>query len=274
MKSKFILTSFVAILLLFTGCGDDGGGGEGVDPELNPEITSVSPQEGTPGTEVTISGSDFSSTASENTVTFGGVEAEVTDASSSKLVTVVPDGAESGAVKVTVDGNTATGPSFTVLEGSKLAITAVEPDSAAIGTAVTIRGMDFSATADENTVTFNGTPATVTAAAEDSLVTEVPEGATSGPIEVTVGGETVSFDGFVVLEEGDNPPPEASSIAATIQNDPELSTLAGLLDGTELQATLEGEGPYTILAPTDDVLATMPNFNATQLEDILSYHVI
>src|SRR5699024_10534335 len=68
--------------------------------------------------------------------------------------------------------------------------------------------------------------------------------------------------------------PGGSSVLATIQDDPELSTLAGLLEGTELETTLESGGSYTILAPTNNILDNMPNFNDAQIEEILSYHII
>lgn len=276
-RAKFFVLSFAVILFSITACGDDDDDGPTNGGELNPEITSISPESGPPGTAVTITGSDFSPTVSENTVTFAGSEADVTDASSTELVATVPDDAESGPVEVTVDGNTATGPNFEVLSDSAVAITAVVPDSGAVGDTITIQGMNFSTTPTENVVTFNGVTATVNTATVDSLITQVPEGATDGPIEVSVnGGEPAVFESFNVIEAdtSSSDTTDTTSIAAGIQSDPELSTLADLLEQTDLLSTLEGEGPYTILAPTNAVLETMPTYNTSQLQDILTYHVI
>jgi hypothetical protein len=58
-----------------------------------PVVSSFSPATGAPGTAVTISGSNFSATASANAVYFGAVRATVTAASASSLTVTVPVGA-------------------------------------------------------------------------------------------------------------------------------------------------------------------------------------
>jgi hypothetical protein len=55
-----------------------------------------------------------------------------------------------------------------------------------VGTTVTITGTDFSTTAANNTVTFNGVAATVTAATSTQLTVTVPTDATTGAITVAV----------------------------------------------------------------------------------------
>ncbi len=57
--------------------------------------------------------------------------------------------------------------------------------SGGVGTAVTIYGIGFSATPSQDTVTFNGTAATVTSATTTTISTTVPTGATNGPVDVT-----------------------------------------------------------------------------------------
>ncbi len=71
-------------------------------------------------------------------------------------------------------------------------ITSFTPESGAVGTAVTITGTNFSTTATDNTVQFNGTAATVTAATVTSITTSVPTAATTGKITVAVLGKTVT----------------------------------------------------------------------------------
>lgn len=66
-----------------------------------------------------------------------------------------------------------------------VAITLVTPNRGRVGTPVSIFGKGFSATASQNTVAFNGTPATVTEAAPNRITTSVPSGATTGLISVT-----------------------------------------------------------------------------------------
>ena len=98
-------------VLVISSC-DDGG----VDPDVPvPSITNIDPNVGSIGTEVVILGSDFSPVPTENDVAFSGVDAEVRSASETQLVVDVPEGAVSGPVTVRVDGESATGPTFTVI---------------------------------------------------------------------------------------------------------------------------------------------------------------
>lgn len=63
----------------------------------------------------------------------------------------------------------------------------------------------------------------------------------------------------------------------------QFKTLAAALDAAGLTATLEGPGPFTVFAPTDDAFAKLPagtvqNLlkpeNKAQLVAILTYHVV
>src|SRR5262245_49966008 len=79
-------------------------------------VLSFSPASGVAGTAVSITGGCFSGTASENAVSFNGVPATVTSASTNWLVATVPAGATTGPVTVTVGGAVGTSAaSFIVL---------------------------------------------------------------------------------------------------------------------------------------------------------------
>ena len=94
---------------------------------------------------------------------------------------------------------------------SGLAVFSFSPAQGGVGQTVTIQGQNFSATPSANTVKFNGTTATVTAATTNQLTTTVPTGATTGPISVTVGISTAtSSSNFTVLAV-----PVITSIAPT-----------------------------------------------------------
>ena len=67
---------------------------------------------------MTITGTNFSTTKTENTVKFGDITATVDNATATQLMTKVPTGATTGKITVTVDGQTATSTgTFTVGEG-------------------------------------------------------------------------------------------------------------------------------------------------------------
>jgi len=107
------LVFFIATLLLL-GCSESETD-DPTPPEPEPTITSISPTSGSVGDEVTITGTNFSSTLNENTVTFNGTETPVETASSTQLVVKVPQNATTGPVAVTVNGKTVRGPDFTVV---------------------------------------------------------------------------------------------------------------------------------------------------------------
>lgn len=69
-----------------------------------PIVQSFSPVTAVTGTQVTISGLQFSTTASANTVYFGAVKAGVVSASATSLVVTVPNGANYSPLCVTVNG--------------------------------------------------------------------------------------------------------------------------------------------------------------------------
>ncbi|HEX4954505.1 MAG TPA: IPT/TIG domain-containing protein [Thermoanaerobaculia bacterium] len=80
-----------------------------------------------------------------------------------------------------------------------LALFHFSPGQGPVGTEVTLQGQGFSALAGDNAVAFAGTPASVSSASATELLVTVPTGAATGPISVTVGGETaVSSSDFTV----------------------------------------------------------------------------
>jgi hypothetical protein len=84
-----------------------GGGGAA------PTISTVVPNMGSYMTPVTITGTGFSATASNDSVFFNGVYAAVSSATTTQLQVVVPARAGTGDVSVKVNGTTAMGPLFT-----------------------------------------------------------------------------------------------------------------------------------------------------------------
>ena len=72
-------------------------------------------------------------------------------------------------------------------------------------------------------------------------------------------------------------------IVATASQTESLSTLVSAVQAADLVSTLQGEGPFTVLAPTNDAFAALPEGtldslllpeNKDTLAGILTYHVI
>jgi hypothetical protein len=102
----------------------------------------------------------------------------------------------------------------TVVAPPAVAISDFSPAFGPIGSSVTIAGTGFSATPAQNTVTFNGTAATITSSTTTSIVVTVPTGATTGPIGVTSpAGSATSASSFTVTVPE---PPTITGFSPTI----------------------------------------------------------
>jgi YD repeat-containing protein len=166
-------------------------------------IIDFTPKSGPVGTSVTIYGTGFRSTASENTVTFNGVAAPIISATATQVVAEVPTGATTGPITVTTPTGAATSSTVFTVTTSETAgaptITGFTPTIGTSGTAVTISGIHFEPTPANNKVIFNRTHATVSAATTMSIATSVSVGATSGRISVaTPLGKAVSSADFFI----------------------------------------------------------------------------
>jgi uncharacterized repeat protein (TIGR01451 family) len=167
------------------------------DVLASPTITAIAPAQGRFGTLITLTGRKFSSTATNNQVSFNGTAAFVQSATDTTLTVRVPAGATTGAVTLTTTDGGARSASFTVFQPPTL--TSVTPGEGQPGSTVTLTGTHFSAVPMQDTVTFNGVPARVLQAATNTLQVEVPTGATLGRISIrTLGGAVVSVQPFMV----------------------------------------------------------------------------
>lgn len=70
--------------------------------------------------------------------------------------------------------------------------------------------------------------------------------------------------------------PQAQSIVEIAAADAQFSTLVAALQRVDLVSTLEGDGPFTVFAPTNDAFAGVDIDALTddQLKEILLYHVV
>ena len=104
-------------------------------PPPAPTVTSFSPSSGAVGSTVTISGSNFSTTASSNIVYFGGVKATVSSATATQLQVTVPAGAKDDLITVIVNNMVVETPTAFIITNSTVA--ALPVNSNCFGSAVT-----------------------------------------------------------------------------------------------------------------------------------------
>jgi len=109
---------------------------------------------------------------------------------------------------------------------SSASISEISPDAGPIGTTVTINGAGFSPTVSLNSVSFNGTAATVTSATANQLIATVPTGATTGSVSVTApNGSATSSEPFTVTTASSGP--VITSFAPTVGSAGAAVTVSG-----------------------------------------------
>jgi YD repeat-containing protein len=164
-------------------------------------IITFSPSGGAVGTTVTIAGTGFSTTPSQDAVTFNGTAATVTSATATHLVMTVPSGATTGTLHVTAPAGSATSATaFSVgASAGTPTIASLSPTIGVEGTAVTVTGTNFDTSVTNDRLTLNTHNAWVTAATTTSLTTAVPPATRSGHFTVlTPTGQAVSTADFFV----------------------------------------------------------------------------
>lgn len=151
------------------------------------QITGIT-QPAPVGATITIAGAGFGSTQGSGVLVIGGVQASITSWSDTAILAVVPSGATAqGYAQVFQNGFGSNPFPFTVGPVPlPPTISQLLPSSGIIGTWVTISGSHFGLNPQAGTVTFNGTPSLVEIWSDTYLKVQVPDGATSGDVVVTV----------------------------------------------------------------------------------------
>jgi uncharacterized surface protein with fasciclin (FAS1) repeats len=103
---------------------------------------------------------------------------------------------------------------------------------------------------------------------------------------VAACGDDDDSSDSTTTEQVEEAPAEAGAsmdIVETAQATPDLTTLVDALLAAELVETLQGDGPFTVFAPTNDAFAALPPAelerllkpaNRDELANILTYHVV
>lgn len=163
-------------------------------------IISFTPRSGTAGTSVTINGTGFSPTASQDGVAFNGVSATVTSATATQIVATVPAAATTGPITVTIpSGSVSSATNFTIPTNSGApTISGFTPTTGTPGTGVIINGTNFDSLFND-VVVFNTTLAHVNSTSATQINASVPANAGSGHITViTPAGQATSTQDFYV----------------------------------------------------------------------------
>jgi hypothetical protein len=132
----------------------------------------------------------------------------------------------------------------TITSSSQIAtapiLTSLSPMSGPVGATVTITGTNFGQTQGSSIISFSGTPSNATSWSPTSVVTTVPNSATTGNVTIKVNGLTSNGIGFsvaqlaLVVSPGSTTlqPGQSQSFTASLQNDTQNSGVTWNLVGS------------------------------------------
>ncbi len=245
------------------------------EPEKpTPSVTSVSPEQGTIGTPVTITGKNLATALS---VSFGDVSLPIANKTDTKIETVVPPGLAPGTLSVSVkaDHATSNGISFLVLP-SEPEITSINPSKASVGMQVTLVGKNFNTA---SSVSF-GTKsmATFISKNDTEIKLAVPDGLSLGALDVTVttAGGTSEKTAFTVVGKPTissftpaiGPVGKIVQINGTFFEDPaQVKFGAGVVTTFEIKNATLIEATVPASATTGKVTVTTPGGEAISSVD-------
>ena len=179
-----------------TVTNDNGTAASEADFPVLPTITSFTPTSGQLGTEVTISGLNFTGATRVDFRSYAAVHTVINDTT---IVAYFPSLATTGKIGVTTPaGRTVSDTDFTLVEGTK--IISFSPASGKAGQVVVITGVMFNVVIGVN---FNGFAAQSYTIDSDTQITAVvPSNATSGKIYLDIPhASKYSNTAFTVLPD-------------------------------------------------------------------------
>ncbi|MAL16271.1 MAG: beta-Ig-H3/fasciclin [Balneola sp.] len=140
-----------------------------------------------------------------------------------------------------------------ILQYHVLAAEVASTDLEASQAVATLTEETIFVTVENGSVTINNTADVVTADIE------------------TTNGVIHAIDGVML-------PNKFQNIVEIASKNYELSTLVSLLVDADLVSTLEGDGPFTVFAPTnaafEEVSATLATLTSEQVREVLTYHAV
>jgi hypothetical protein len=180
---------------------------------IPPTITRLSPTSAAVGASVTITGTNFNTLQGSSTVTFNGIAAtSISSWNPTQIVAVVPSGATTGNVVVTVNGIASAGSAFTVL----LSITTVSLPTG-------VQNASYSTTLQAGggqppyTWTHSGNLPSGLQLSTNGAITGTPiwSGTDSFTVRVTDSAQTSANEGMSISVNAVAPPSSTGSVAYT-----------------------------------------------------------
>ena len=223
-----------------------------------PTITGLTPNTGNAGASVSVSITGTNLTGAALATDNPGILVRnvLTTPTSLTATFQISFAARTGATAVTVTTTTGSATTSFSVNASASVVSALSPTSGPATRLVTITGNGFSSTAALNQIRFNGILATTLSATATSLTTQVPSGATTGPVTVTVGELASNGVTFTVANAG--PPPTLTSLfpnVGSVQGGQRTTlTGTGFIAGTTVKIGNKPASVLTLVSPTSMIV--------------------
>ena len=150
------------------------------------------------GDFVIITGANLGASQGGGAVNFGGLSPQIVNWNSLELVVQIPASLSAGTVQVSVTagGITTHTVNFTIAPVASV----IAPAAGQVGTTVMISG---TALGGSGSITFNGVSAAIQGWSNTTVITQVPSGATTGPVVLTTPGAQSNPINFTVVPQPD-----------------------------------------------------------------------
>jgi hypothetical protein len=187
---------------------------------IQPNITSISPSTGYPGTQVTFTGTNFGATQGSGSVWLGNkLAGSIVSWSNTQIVAVVAATALSGSAQVQQGGLWSNSIAFTVIQPN---ITSITPTGGVAGTQVTFTGTNFGATQGSGSVWLGSKLAgSIVSWSNTQIVATVASGSITGSAQIQQAGVWSNAIAFTVAT------PTLTSISTDVVRAGDPITLTG-----------------------------------------------
>lgn len=223
---KNLLPALFLLLFVLSSCKKEKSPAVSVTTSSPPTISGISPATGTPGTVVTITGTNFKNST---TVSFNGAAGIVQSNTATEITVIVPP-SSSGNVSVTTNNQTVIGPVFTYTVPT---ITAISPSTGTSNTLVTITGTNFGTSLTGIIVSFHGINGVTQSVTNTEIKVVVPV-TTTGKITLIQGTQIVTGPVFTYNTILDSP---YKSGDVTLKSQAEVDSFVSQNKGRQLQIT-------------------------------------
>jgi hypothetical protein len=169
----------------------------------------------------------------------------------------VATGISSGTANIYAMLSSINGYASITVEAGTPTISSLSATSGTVGSMIAISGQYFTSGQPSATVTFNGISAAILSWSDSLIMTQVPVGATSGPVQVNLAGLSSNTSTFTVTTAG-QPAPMVLSLSETFGAVGDTVIITGIGFGTSGTVSFNGTLAPANSWSTDAIVTQIP----------------